>query len=288
MSGEAAQRVRLSIRGVTKTFSGDGRTTAVLRDIDLEVSDQEFVSVIGVSGAGKSTLLGVIAGMTPADAGAVYHDGVLVTGPGPERGVIFQQYAVFPWLTVRQNIEFGLTLKRGKRPRAERRAIADRYIALMGLQGFEDAWPKTLSGGMKQRVAIARAYAVDPEILLMDEPFGALDAQTRDFMQEALHEMMGRDKRTVVFVTHSVEEALFLSNRVVILAGRPARVQEILEVPLPFPRVRAMKLTPEFAQLRRRVEELLHHDHTAGSGSSGAGTHGDDAAPLTERSMGAA
>lgn len=261
MSSPITQRVRLSIRGVSKTYVGDGRSTPVLHDINLEVSDQEFVSIIGVSGSGKSTLLNIIAGIMPADAGAVYSDRERVTGPGPERGVIFQQYAVFPWLTVRQNIEFGLRLARGRRPAAERRAIADRYIELMGLRGFEDAWPKTLSGGMKQRVAIARAYAVDPEILLMDEPFGALDAQTRDQMQEALHETMDRDKRTVVFVTHSVEEALFLSNRVVVLGGQPARIREILEVPLAFPRVRAIKFTPEFAQMRRRVEELLHRGH---------------------------
>ncbi len=253
------ERVRVSLRGVSKTYKSDGRITPVLHDVSLEVLDQEFVSIIGVSGSGKSTLLNIIAGIVPADAGAVYSDGERVTGPGPERGVIFQQYAVFPWLTVRQNIEFGLRLARGQRPAAERRAIADRYVELMGLRGFEDAWPKALSGGMKQRVAIARAYAVDPEILLMDEPFGALDAQTRDQMQEALHGMIDRDRRTVVFVTHSVEEALFLSNRVVVLGGRPARIQKILEVTLPFPRASGMKFTPEFAQMRQRVEELLHH-----------------------------
>jgi NitT/TauT family transport system ATP-binding protein len=257
-STPAHDGVQISIRSVSKTFQQHGKDVPVLADIDVDLRDQEFVSVIGTSGTGKTTLLNIVAGITPADQGEVVVDGKAVTGPSPERGVIFQAYEVFPWLSVRNNIGFGLTLARGKKNKAEREAIVNHYIQLMGLTGFEDAWPKQLSGGMKQRVAIARAYAVNPKILLMDEPFGALDAQTRDQMQVVLQNLMAHEKKTVLFVTHSVEEALFLSNRVVVLSGRPARVREILDVPWPLPRDGSVKLTPEFAEIRRRLEELLH------------------------------
>lgn len=249
---------RLRVRGIGKSFRSGHRVTPVLKDIDLDIVDQEFVSIIGVSGTGKTTLLNIMAGITPADEGVVEVDGRPVTEPGPERGVIFQQYAVFPFLSVRDNIGFGLALGHSSHRRDERRKIVDHYIDLMGLRGFEDAWPKTLSGGMKQRVAIARAYAVDPEILLMDEPFGALDAQTRDQMQSVLQDAMAHEKKTAVFVTHSVEEAVFLSNRVVVLGGRPATLRAIVDIELPSPRQRDIRLSAEFTEYRRRIEALLY------------------------------
>ena len=253
-------RIRLSVRGVSKAFTTGKRVAPVIREITMDVLDQEFVAVIGPSGTGKTTLLNIMAGIVPPDAGEVLTDGLPVRGPGPERGMVFQQYAVFPWLTVRDNIGFGLGLRAARGRHGDHRAVVQHYVNLMGLQGFENAWPKTLSGGMKQRVAIARAYAAKPEILLMDEPFGALDAQTRDQMQDVLQEAMAREKTAAVFVTHSVEEAIFLSHRVVVLGGRPATIRDVVRVQWEFPRNREVKLTPEFLELRRHIESLLRDD----------------------------
>ena len=196
----------------------------------------------------------------PADGvvtGQALVDGQAVTGPGPERGVIFQQYALFPWLTVRKNVEFGLrTAGVGA---VERRQIADRFIELVGLQQFADALPKMLSGGMKQRVAIARAYAVNPSILLMDEPFGAVDALTRVRLQEQLLATWSQEKRTVFFITHDVDEAVFLANRVIVMAARPGRIVEIVDVDLPYPRTEELRLSPDFTALRNRVWSAVYH-----------------------------
>lgn len=264
MSDSAAQsdparsgRVRLACEGVTKGFGeGEGRVV-VLEDLDFAVADQEVVCVVGPSGSGKTTLLNLLAGFLEPDGGRVTVDGREVHGPSPERGVVFQQYAVFPWLTVADNIGFGLTLGANKTSAKRRREIVQYYIELMGLTGFENAYMKTLSGGMRQRVAIGRAYAVNPEMLLMDEPFGALDAQTRDRMQEQLLQVMAAEGKTVVFVTHSVEEALFLADRVIVLSARPATVRRVIDVGTPRPRGHEVKTSADFASLRLEVENLL-------------------------------
>jgi NitT/TauT family transport system ATP-binding protein len=249
---------KISVRHVHKAF--DNGFTA-LGDVSLDVADNEFVTIVGPSGCGKSTLLNILAGLEHPTSGDALVDGRPVTGPGPERGVIFQQYALFPWLTVRQNVEFGLqTAKVGK---AERRAKAQHYIELVGLGQFADALPKTLSGGMKQRCAIARAYAVDPEILLMDEPFGAVDALTRVRLQEQLLATWSAERRTVAFITHDVDEAVFLANRVVVMAAGPGRIQEVIPVDLPYPRTEDVRLSPEFTALRNRVWSAVYHQGNA-------------------------
>ncbi|MEU0782731.1 ABC transporter ATP-binding protein [Streptomyces sp. NPDC006173] len=238
-----------------------GEFTALDR-VSLDVADREFVTVVGPSGCGKSTLLNMAAGLTEPSVGQVLVDGRQVRGPGPERGVIFQQYALFPWLTVRGNVEFGLKLT--SLSAAERRRKADHAIELVGLTDFADALPKTLSGGMKQRCAIARAYAVDPEVLLMDEPFGALDALTRVQLQDQLLRTWTRERRTVLFVTHDVDEAVYLAGRVVVMAARPGRIHRIVDVDLPYPRTEELRLSPEFARLRNEVWHAVYHQTPSG------------------------
>lgn len=252
----------IAFDGIGKQFNRGSETLTVLDGCSFTVAPGEFVSVIGPSGCGKTTLLNMAAGFTTPDQGQVLIDGQLVRGPHPSRGVVFQQYAIFPWLTVRKNIAYGLTLRANRQLRAERNEIVDRYIDLMGLGGFEDSYPKELSGGMRQRVAIARTYATDPHVLLMDEPFAALDAQTREYMQELLHEAQQSERRTALFITHSVEEAIFLSDRVVVLSARPGRVREVVEIPIASPRSADVRLTPEFVELRRHLEQLLRHQPT--------------------------
>lgn len=252
-------RPKISIRGVSKVFPLGNSDFTALDNVSLDVADNEFVTVVGPSGCGKSTMMNVLAGLETVSSGVALVDGVAVDGPGPERGVIFQQYALFPWLTVRENVEFGL--KTAKMPKAERREIADRFIRLVGLEQFADALPKMLSGGMRQRCAIARAYAVNPSILLMDEPFGALDALTRVKLQEQLRETWSAEKRTVVFITHDVDEAVFLANRVIVMAARPGRIHDIIEVDLPPIRTEEMRLSPEFTALRNRVWNAVYHQN---------------------------
>jgi NitT/TauT family transport system ATP-binding protein len=252
----------ISFQGIGKHFERTRERLQVLHGCDFTVEPGEFVSVIGPSGCGKTTLLNMAAGFAEADEGQVLIDGEPVRGPHPTRGVVFQQYAIFPWLTVRKNIAFGLELRANRRLRKDREAIVERYIELMGLRGFENSYPKELSGGMRQRVAIARAYATDPHVLLMDEPFAALDAQTREYMQELLHETQMTERRTVLFITHSVEEAIFLSHRVVVLSSRPANVREVVDIPIPSPRDAEVRLTPEFVELRRHLEHLLRNQTT--------------------------
>lgn len=242
---------------VEAVFEINGRPFTAVERLSLNVADNEFVTVVGPSGCGKSTIMNMAAGLLDPTAGEVRVDGKVVRGPGPERGVIFQQYALFPWLTVRENVEFGLELQ--KIGKAERRAIADRQLELTNLTAFADALPKTLSGGMKQRCAIARAYAVNPSILLMDEPFGALDALTRVHMQSQLLETWSQEKRTVMFITHDVDEAVFLANRVIVMAARPGRIHEIVEVDLPYPRNDEMRLSPEFTALRNKVWNAVYN-----------------------------
>ncbi|WP_037908743.1 ABC transporter ATP-binding protein [Actinacidiphila yeochonensis] len=248
---------KISFRDVTRTHLVKGGVFTAVERLSLDIGEREFVTVVGPSGCGKSTLLNLAAGLDTPTSGEVVVDGRPVTGPGPDRGVIFQQYALFPWLTVRRNVEFGLRV--AGVGGAERRRRADEAIALVGLTDFADALPKTLSGGMKQRCAIARAYAVDPDVLLMDEPFGALDAMTRVQLQDQLLDTWSRQTRTVVFVTHDVEEAVYLARRVVVMAARPGRVHRVVDVDLPYPRTEQTRLSPEFARLRNEVWSAVHH-----------------------------
>ncbi|MCQ4160593.1 ABC transporter ATP-binding protein [Roseomonas sp. GC11] len=247
----------LSVRGLTRSFPGQGRAapTLALQPTDLDVRPGEFVSILGPSGCGKSTLLRIVAGLDRPSGGSVHLNGQGVTRPGPDRGMVFQSYTLFPWLTVEQNILFGL--RERKRPEKEAREIAARFIARTGLRGFENHWPRQLSGGMQQRTALARALANDPEILLLDEPFGALDHQTRELMQELLLEVWGSDtpeaRKTVLFVTHDIDEAIFLANRVLVMSARPGRVKAEIPVPLPYPRDWTVKTTPIFAELKARL-----------------------------------
>ena len=211
-------------------------TLRVFDNVSFSVREGEFVSIIGPSGCGKSTLLNLSAGLDPASAGAVYVDGRQVHGPGLDRGVVFQEFALFPWLTVLGNIEFGLRSK--GMPAAERHSAAQRYVNMVGLNGFEHFHPNRLSGGMRQRVGIARALAIEPSVLLMDEPFGALDAQTRESMQKALGEIWQATRKTVLFITHDIREAVYLSDRVLVMTGRPATISLELDIELTRPRNR--------------------------------------------------
>lgn len=249
---------KIQVQNITKTFElSNGETFSALGGVSLDVAENEFITVVGPSGCGKSTLMNVLAGLEEPTSGAALVDGQEVKGPGPERGVIFQQYALFPWLTVRQNVEFGL--KTAKTPAAESRERAQYFIDMVGLSDFADSLPKTLSGGMKQRCAIARAYAMNPSILLMDEPFGALDALTRVRMQEHLLQTWDQEKRTIVFITHDVDEAAFLANRVVVMAARPGRIHRIIDVDLPYPRTEEVRLSPEFAAVRNEIWTSVYH-----------------------------
>lgn len=253
----------LHLEHVSKTFDTRGRSVFAVDDVSLEVSEGEFVSIIGPSGCGKTTLLNMIGGFVFPTSGRVLLDGKPVSGPGSDRGFVFQDYGVFPWLTVRDNILFGLKLRANAAPVSKREAVVARYLDAMGLSDFRDAYPKALSGGMKQRVALARTYAVRPQFLLMDEPFGALDAQTRYAMQDLLLELQAREGKTVLFVTHSVEEALYLSSRVVAVTARPTRVRRIVEVPFGYPRNDSLRHAPEFQSLVAELESIVMSEYAA-------------------------
>jgi NitT/TauT family transport system ATP-binding protein len=251
----------IEIRGLRKVFRGTDRRgpLTVLEGFDLAVSDEEFVCLLGPSGCGKTTLLRILAGLLPYEAGEVRIDGRPVTGPGPDRAMVFQHFALLPWADVETNVAFGLDLRRV--PGEERRATARRWIESVGLTGFEGHYPRELSGGMQQRVGLARALAVDPKILLMDEPFGSVDAQTRRVLQEDLVRLQQQDRRTVVFVTHSMEEAVRMGDRVVLVSPRPGRVVESIEVKFPRPRSEDVRVDKEFVELKeylwRRLQEML-------------------------------
>ena len=256
MAGNASGNVIVKIDHVEKIYQGRAGNVTALNGVDLDIRENEFVSVVGTSGCGKSTLLNIIAGLEEPTSGKVYVKGCEVVGTGKERGVIFQQYALFPWLTVKKNVKFGLKLQGIKEP--ELSEIAEKYIRLVGLEEFSESYPKELSGGMKQRVAIARAYAVNPEILLMDEPFGALDAQTRTQLQTELLNTWEQERKTCFFITHDVEEAIILSQRVVIMSARPGRVKEVIPVNIPYPRTQETKMTKEFLDLKVRIWGLVY------------------------------
>jgi ABC-type nitrate/sulfonate/bicarbonate transport system ATPase subunit len=229
-----------------------------LERISLTVPDGQFACIVGPSGCGKSTLLMVAAGLVTPTEGEVLVDGKLATEPGADRGMVFQSYSLYPWLSVRRNIEFGMEVKRT--PRLERRQRSGELIHLMKLDGFAEAYPKALSGGMKQRAAIARALANDPQVLLMDEPFGALDAQTRQIMQEMLTDLWQRFRKTVLFVTHDIDEAIFLGDVIYVMTNRPGRIRTTLNVDLPRPRTFDMVGGPRFAQLRNQVVGIIHEE----------------------------
>ena len=235
----------------------------VVDDVSYDINDGDFIAVIGPSGCGKTTMMSMLAGFQRPTSGQVLFDGHPVTGPGPERGVIFQEYGVFPWLTVKDNIAFGLKLKANHVPVAERDQICEHYLALMGLSDFANSYPKHLSGGMRQRLAIARAYAVKPQFLLMDEPFGALDAQTRANMQNLLLKVLATEGKTVMLITHSVEEAIYLASRIVVVTARPARIKEIIDVPFAYPRDESLQERPEFGELRSHIRELVMCEYRA-------------------------
>ncbi|MAS24266.1 MAG: sulfonate ABC transporter ATP-binding protein [Oceanospirillaceae bacterium] len=251
--------VQLEVKNVSLRFpKPDGGEFTALNDICMEVRDQEFAVIVGPSGCGKSSLLYLTAGLNSPSNGQITVAGETVTGPGPDRGMVFQGYTLFPWLTVRQNIEFGL--KRKKMPAAQRKEIVDFYLHEVGLDNFADNYPKQLSGGMKQRVAIARALANDPKILLMDEPFGALDSQTRLQMQQLLLRIWEHKKKTVVFVTHDIDEAILLADRVFVMGSKPGHIRKIIDVKIPHPRTLDLAMEPEFIALKREVMTLLHDD----------------------------
>ena len=262
--GAAASRVRFD--HVSLEFQTAAGPLRVVDDVTYDIRDGDFVAVIGPSGCGKTTMMSMLAGFQRPTSGRVLLDGREVDGPGPERGVIFQEYGVFPWLTVEENIAFGLKLRANRVPAAERAEICRRYLDLMGLSGFAKAYPKHLSGGMRQRLAIARAYAVRPQFLLMDEPFGALDAQTRSNMQNLLLEILAVERKTVMLITHSVEEAIYLANRVVVVTARPARVREIVEVPFGYPRDESLHERQEFGELRSHLRDLVMDEYRAQQG----------------------
>jgi NitT/TauT family transport system ATP-binding protein/sulfonate transport system ATP-binding protein len=255
---------QLAIAGVARSFPAPrskgsaGGALEALSPIDLDVAENDFITILGPSGCGKSTLLRIVAGLDVPTAGRVLLDGHPVAGPGPDRGMVFQSYTLFPWLTVRDNICFGLR-ERGM-PLAEQHARAASYIARVGLTGFEHHYPKQLSGGMQQRTALARALANDPEILLLDEPFGALDNQTRALMQELLLGIWEQDRKTILFVTHDVDEAIFMANRVIVFTARPGHIKTELAVDLPHPRHYTIKTTSRFAEYKAMLTEAIREE----------------------------
>ena len=236
----------------------DGGVFTALDQVSFEVPDQQFAVLVGPSGCGKSSLLYLTAGLNEPTEGEIYVGGQQVQGPGADRGMVFQSYTLFPWLTVRQNVEFGL--KRRGMAAAQRKEIVDYYVNEVGLTGFADNYAKQLSGGMMQRVAIARALANDPQILLMDEPFGALDSQTRLQMQQLLLRVWGNSKKTVLFVTHDIDEAILLGDRVYVMGARPGRIKQILDVPIERPRTLDMVMERSFIDMKRKIFGLLHDD----------------------------
>jgi NitT/TauT family transport system ATP-binding protein len=257
----------IEFNNVCRTFKRDGKDLLILDNVNLTVQDREFVAIVGPSGCGKTTCMRMAAGLEFPSTGSVRVSGKEVHEPGPDRAVVFQQFALFPWKTVHENIDFGL---RGKGlPEQKRQEIITHYIGLMNLKGYESAYPHQLSGGMQQRVAIARAYALDPEVLLMDEPFGALDAQTRVVMQEELVKLARKNPRTVLFITHAVEEAVYLADRVVIMTSRPGKIKEILDVKTvreserwdEHQKIEDVMDLASFVHLRTRIWKSLREEH---------------------------
>ncbi len=250
--------IKLSAKNVRKVFFVKNRETVALENLSLEVRAGELVTIVGTSGCGKSTFLRLVAGLVEPTSGLIEVDGRPVSGPGPDRGMVFQAYTLFPWLNTLDNIKFVLKKQRLSQP--EQNEIARHYLNLVGLTGFEKAYPAQLSGGMKQRVAIARALAYNPAILLMDEPFGALDAQTRELMQELLLKVWAESQTTILFITHDVDEAIFLADRVYVMSARPGRIRREIEVTLPRPREYELELSAEFLAIKREIAHLIREE----------------------------
>ncbi|MDQ0194160.1 ABC transporter ATP-binding protein [Paenibacillus wynnii] len=247
----------IEVKELNKVYESNNKTFEALRNIDLTVSENEFLTIIGPSGCGKSTLLRIVAGLEDPSGGVLSVDGEEIIGPGADRGMVFQGYTLFPWLTVRENIEYGPKLKGV--PILERRRISNHFLKVIRLESFAKSYPKQLSGGMKQRVAIARALANRPKVLLMDEPFGALDAQTKLEMQEMLLEVWEREKTTVMFITHDIDEAIFLSQRIIVMGAAPGRFLQQFEVSLPAERTSEVREHPDFLALKHEIVQLLKH-----------------------------
>ena len=261
MAGEERNLIpKVQIKAVEKIYEGRNGKTVALNGVNLDIYNNEFICVVGPSGCGKSTLLNIIAGLHEATSGEVLVDGVKVEGTGVDRGVVFQQYALFPWLTVKKNVEFGLKLKKDI-TKQQREEIAMKYIKMVGLEKFVNSYPTELSGGMKQRVAIARAYAVNPSLLLMDEPFGALDAQTRTQLQTELLKTWEEEQKTCFFITHDVEEAILLATKVVVMSARPGRIKEVIDIDIPYPRNQETKMLPRFTELKNYIWNMVYKEY---------------------------
>ncbi|MDX5444922.1 MAG: ABC transporter ATP-binding protein [Zoogloeaceae bacterium] len=275
MSTHTGNRGHIEIRDVVVRFTQNGQPLDAVSGISVDVKPGEFVSIVGPSGCGKSTLLNIVAGFLQPTEGTACVDGEPIRGPGADRGVVFQQYSLFPWLSVRQNVEFGLKMAGVNRQLRECRART--LLGLAGLLAFENHYPDQLSGGMKQRVGIVRALATSPQVLLMDEPFGALDSQTRVVMQEILTNMWEQLKLSVLFITHDIEESIFLSDKVYVMTARPGRVKAEIPIKLPRPRTAAMTSSPEFLALHRQLKELIREESLAAMGGElkdgGLGKH---------------
>jgi NitT/TauT family transport system ATP-binding protein len=248
----------LEVAGVRKTFRRDDKILVAIQHFDLAVEEGEFVSIVGPSGCGKSTFLHIFGGFEACDAGEMRIAGKPVSGPGPDRGMLFQEFALFPWRSVIGNVGWALEVQGV--PKGQLTETAERYLKLVGLLPFRDHYPGELSGGMKQRVALARVLAFEPRVLLMDEPFGALDAQTRELMQEELNAIWQQTRRTVLFVTHDIEEAVYLSDRVMVFTARPGKLKQEVKIDLPRPRGIEVKKSPEFMDHRNRIWDLLREE----------------------------
>ena len=272
-----SRELAVEARGVSVEYerTRDKSTLVALEDFTLEVREGEFLAIVGPSGCGKSTFLNVVAGLVPPAAGEVKVYGKPVTGPGPDRAVVFQDYALMPWRTVESNVRFGLEMQ--GRIDSDTGAKIARYISMVGLAGFEKSYPRELSGGMRQRVGLARALVTEPRLLLMDEPFAAVDAMTRELMQEELTKIVATTGQPIIFITHGVDEAVTLADRIAVVTNRPGRIKEIIDVDLPRPRSRASRQLPEFQALRERVWDLLASEHPERSEAvSAAGGRADD------------
>ena len=258
MAGEA-RSVKVQVKGVRMVFDTRNGEMVALNGVDLDIHENEFICVVGPSGCGKSTLLNIIAGLTQPTSGTVLCNGKEVTGTGTDRGVVFQQYALFPWLTVKKNVKFALEMRGVKGQEADEEAM--KYLEKVDLVKFADHYPKELSGGMKQRVAIARAYAANPQVLLMDEPFGALDAQTRTQLQTELLETWEKDRKTCFFITHDVDEAIILAQKVIIMSARPGRIKEMVDIDIPYPRTQETKMSPRFMELKNHIWSQVYQEY---------------------------
>lgn len=252
------EKIMYRIKGVTKWYDSGKKKTEALREINFDIRKNEFVAILGASGCGKSTLLRMLAGFLEPTTGTIYASDHPILGPGPDRGMVFQSYTLFPWLNVLKNVEYGLK-ELGKK-KVEREQIAMQYLKDVGLSGFEKAYPKELSGGMRQRVAIARALATDPDSLLLDEPFGALDAQTRGHMQELTLDVWRKHPKTIIMVTHDIEEAIFMADRIVVMKSHPGSIKEVIDVKLPRDRDVYIKSDPRFLQYKRDILGMIYEE----------------------------